>query len=120
MSKPLPKLDPDYVLVDESRIHEYKRTMVEPPYTLEELTRINRFSFLWYKFLQENNLTTRKLVEIPEDVEKVVLKAKDLTTEGLLFYRDASRFLDLRDFNVNPENRVKRILEKELGKIRKE
>ena len=113
-----PTLDPEYVLVDETKMSELHRTKVTPAYTEDELKKIYTFVYLQYKFLQENELTTRQLVSTFEDTEKVILKVKDLTPEGMQFYRNTDRFLDLKDFNVNPENRVKQILEKELQKLR--
>ncbi len=112
------ELDPELVIEDGPRLAEHHRKDVEPPYTEDDLRKIEMFKYLWHEFLQNNGLTTRKLVNESSDSNKVVLRVKDLTPEGFEFYSRASRFLDLSDFNVNPENRVERILEKELAKLR--
>jgi|SRR3989344_3338859 len=120
MKKGFPILDPESILENSPRIVERMRSNVVPPYTDEELKKILAFRYLWYKFFQENNLTTRQLVDRLEDAERVVLKVKDLTEEGMVFWRNAERFLNLQDFNVNPEDRVKEILVKELQQLRSE
>jgi hypothetical protein len=112
------RVDKDYVLVDFSSLHRNARTNVEPPYTNEELKKIFYFDYLYIKFLQENNLTTHKLIEKEEDMESLTLKFGDLNEEGVFFDRNMSKFLDLKDFNVDPHGRVEKILVKGLREMR--
>lgn len=112
------ELDQNQVIADFVKLAEHNRTMVTPPFSAESLAKLDYLSFLWLKFLQEHQLSTREFVNSVEDTNSVVVKVKDLTNEGFEFWRNAERFLSGRDFNVDPHNRVKRILVKELQKLR--
>lgn len=112
------ELDPEMLIADFVKVDERNRTVVTPPFKSESLQKLNYLSFLWLKFLQENALTTRQFVKNPEDTNKVVVRVKDLTNEGFEFWRNANRFLGGGNFNTDPHNRVKRILVKELSKLR--
>jgi hypothetical protein len=124
--KELPPLAPDYVIVDCKRTLEQLRTNVTPPYTTEQIEQIKRGWFLGYRFLQENGLTTRRLVSTQDDLETLVLQVKDLTGEGMRFYRTSdspyARYAAAigRDFTKDPQRKVQRILEPGLKKLRAE
>jgi hypothetical protein len=120
--KELPKLDPDYEYENNKSFLHHIRTQVSPPLTNAQIERIKWGIFVGYKFLQDNGLTTRRLVITPEDVEELVIKVKDLTEEGLEFSRrsDSSfgRYRSALDRGTDPEKACKNILERDLKKIR--
>ena len=109
---------PDFIIHDAAGLWVHRRTNVEPPYSTEEIEKIEKFSYLYFKFLQDNGMTTRKLVESQADLEHLQMRVKDLTDEGNFFDRNFERFLDLNDFNVDPHKRVERILVKGLKEMR--
>ena len=109
---------PDFIIHDAAALWIHAITNVEPPYSTEEIEKIEKFSYLYFKFLKDNGMTTRKLVESQADLEHLQMRVKDLTDEGRFFNRNFERFLDLSDFNVDPNKRVERILVKGLKEMR--
>ncbi len=122
--KELPPLPPDYLIVDCRDMLKHLRTQVTPPYTAEEIGMIKRGWFVGYRFLQENGLTTRRLVSSVDDVDRLVLRVKDLTEEGMRFTRTSDspygRYIAAigRNFTQDPEMKAKRILEPALKELR--
>lgn len=116
---PPKKVDYDFVIIDYPFLINNARTNTQPPYSEEEIKKIFYFSFLYCKFLQENNLVIRKLVDTYEDIQNVVIKKTDFTDEGRYFnVAIGEKFENLSNFNVDPHKRVDRILVKGLKQMR--
>ncbi|MGB8399058.1 hypothetical protein [Bradyrhizobium sp.] len=101
-------------------MHHY-RTNVFPPYTEEEVAKIRLGFFVGLKFFQDNGLLKRVLVRNPEDVEAMENpKAKDFTDHGLFLYRTSHQkyLAAIDDIRKDPWASCKRILERDLGKMR--
>ena len=118
----LPTLTPETVLSQNAALMHHYRTNVIPPYTDDEIRQIRLGMFVGIQFLQENGLLTKTFVRVPEDVDTMEpIRAGDFTDEGLLFFRThypkyvAARD---RDFTKDPSKSVKRILERDLKKLR--
>lgn len=112
------KVPPEFIVMNCASSYVNNRTNVEPPYTEDELKKIEYFHYLYLKFMQDNGMFTRHIVDRQEDLKNIVIHERDLTDEGAFFDRNFDRFLDLTDFNVDPNKRVKNILEKGLKEMR--
>ena len=112
------KAPQESINTDFGYLHENRRNNVSPPYTAEELNKIEYFDYLYLKFLQESGLSTRQLISKQEDLANIVIRFKDLTDEGNFFDRNFEQFCSPSDFNVDPNKRVKRILVKGLKEMR--
>ena len=81
--------------------------------------QIKKGYFIGISFLQDNSLTTRRLVDNVDDSENLSVMLGDFTEEGLLFYRtDYQKYWKALDRGTDPEISKKRILEKRLKDLR--
>jgi len=100
-------------------LNQYRFNTI-PPLTREEIEQMKYAWFLYYKFYQDHNLTTRTLVHTPEDMETLVVKAGDFTPLGEEIYRfnrADKRYSNALDRGTAPEKAVKNILEGDLNKL---
>jgi hypothetical protein len=110
-------LDPDLVITDWGVMLNQYRFNTIPPLSMAQIERIKYAWFLYYKFFQDNGLTNRLLVQNPEDIETLVVKARDFTTTGEEIYRfrrTEERYSSALDRGTSPEIAVKNILERSL------
>jgi hypothetical protein len=120
----LPNLSQETIVSRDAQLMRHYRTNVSPPYSETELGQIRSGMFVGIMFLQENGLLTKTFVRVPEDVETMdPIRAEDFTDEGLLFFRTSyQKYLAAtgRDFTKDPTKSAKRILERDLKKLRSE
>ena len=120
-NKKFPDVSPDFVIEDNASLLHHFRTNVIPPLSDRQIQGTIKGIFVGYMFLQSNGLTNRKLLNTIEDVEKTTLLVKDLTVEGLLFFRTSyQKYIKALDRGTDPAKACKNILERDLKKLRGE
>ena len=119
--KNLSPLDPNYVVVDwDVTLNQYRFNAI-PPFSSEEIEKMKHAWYLYYKFFQDNGLTTRTLVNSPEDIEHLVIKAGDFNAQGEeidRFNNAFGRYSDAIDRGTAPEKAVHNILERTLKALK--
>jgi RHS repeat-associated protein len=119
--KKLLPLDPQYVITNWKNTLNFYRHNVQPGLSEWEIERMKYSWFLFYKFFQDNGLTTRKLVDTTDDMDSLIVRVGDFTPDGEEIYRFAAaeeRYSNALDRGTQPEKAVKTILERDFKKLR--
>lgn len=116
MDKKFPKIDPEFYLERYGKLFEHMRTQYTPPMSEERINNHRLGRFFAIKFMQENNLLVNKTIETPEQVESLDIQAKDLTDEGLEFFRTTyQNYIKALDRGTDAEKSKKNILDEWLA-----
>lgn len=110
--KEFPTLSQDHLIDDYEELIQVLKTKYEPPLSPERISTLIHGFYLGINFMQENGLTTRQVINKESDMHALKIYVRDLTAEGLLFYRtNYQKYLEAIDkVSTLPEKALKRYL----------
>ena len=108
-----PEVGPEFYIAQFGKRLDHLRTRYSPPWSE---ARINNYKFGWFlavKFMQDNKMLIKKTITSPDDIDNFNLQRKDLTEEGLHFFRTTyQNYLKALDRGTNAAKSKINILDK--------